>query len=633
MELHGNGAWYLRVSLDEEKQDVASQRGQVERWLQANELTVKPQHRYEDQEGYTPRHAPEIRPQWMKLQQAIKSGLVQWIIVADQNRIGGKDEWHYASIVHDFRTHGIRVFTVDGVELTGDGALAFFTGGIKAGASREELNTKSKAVIRGKREKAIAGEWQGGYVPYALDVVCFGENKKEKWRLRWHGHFQRERIWPDGKSERYDGKGNLPATENKDVLMLQPGEPSRVKTAQWIFETYATQSISPYQIAKSLNGRGIKQTYNDTWLGSHVSDILRNQAYMGKPAWNKSCQAVYYTDDGKETKPVQNRKQTKKQKTAWYFPAKPIFTPIIREETWNDVQKKLEKPVKSRAPKTQEIWLAGLVHCAHCHVRMRGQARTNYIQFLCQTGDKARMGKKVTCLRNSVHQEMIEEILDQYLADVGVALDTLIGAEKEPALLDTLKEEFDGCFKLYVEASSKMAAMVFPPKVNPDPIDSFLGGWNMPKGAGKTESFIAMYKAALEGKKPQLENDLAKLDADHNALMNTIGRFQGSPRALAKLQDQLMDIEAKMDQAEAAMTDHSETWQQQKIRTQEIRQAIATVQEEKPGLRAKSEALGKIIARIEVTFKPTGKKYPQAVPEFVTIIPHTGKEVRYAASS
>ena len=558
---------------------------------------------------------------YQRMMAAARAGLIQWVIVADQDRIGGKDEWHFASLIHDFRKSNVKVFTIDGAELTGDSTLSFFTGGLKAGASKESLHAKSKAVLRGKRSGAIAGEFQGGFVPYGLDVVCFAD-EVERWRLRWFGHFERKRIWPDGHTDDFNGKGNLPATEQKERLMLRPGDPERLKTVKWIFDTFANQSISSYQIAKALNERKIKPTYSDTWLGSHVSDVLRNNAYIGKPSWNKSGQGVYFEDDGTAIKPVQTSKDRRKPKTAWYMPEEAIFDPIIDQDTWYKVQAKLDQPKKKRNPKTAEMWLAGLVVCAGCGLRMRGQKRKHFCQFLCQTGDRRRIGKPGSCMRNTVHHDMIEEVIDKYLAEVGIALETLIKAQDDFGLLETLNEDFDNCFKLYVEASRMMGQTIQENK--PESLDDLTG-------LGKTGRFLKIYQDALQGNKATLQANFDALDEQHNEVMDKIGNFEGRTRALNKLQEELGALEKKMDIAEERMKDQTDAFTAQLARMAEIRRAISIIRDGKEtGLRARSEALRKIIDRIEVHFVPTGKAYPQSLPAVIQIFPKTGNDVRYA---
>jgi DNA invertase Pin-like site-specific DNA recombinase len=74
------GAWYARISLDESKQEIASQRANIERWLEQCGLTVQKDFRFEDAEGYTPRHRPEDRPAFQRLMESVRGGFVKWVV-------------------------------------------------------------------------------------------------------------------------------------------------------------------------------------------------------------------------------------------------------------------------------------------------------------------------------------------------------------------------------------------------------------------------------------------------------------------------------------------------------------------------------------------------------------------------
>jgi DNA invertase Pin-like site-specific DNA recombinase len=624
------GAWYARISLDEGVQEIDSQRDNIERWLSLHELTVLPQFRFEDAEGYTPRHRPDARPAFQRLMEAVRSGLVKWVIVDHQYRIGGEDEWHYASLIHQFRHAGCHVWSVSGELLTGDDGLAFFQGGFRAKSSQHEQHAKAHHVLRGMRRKAKAGVWTGGYVPYALDVVCY-KSGKEKWRLRWHGHFERVRMWPNGDTESFDGKGNMPAVEKEEVLRLAPGDAERVQVVQWLFERFATQSISTYQLAKALNERGVKPTYNKTWLASHVAAILTNPAYIGKPAWNKYGQGDFLEDLGngpQRVVPVRGRRT--RAKTAWVLPDEPVFTPIVAEQQWQAVQDKLGQPVKRRAPKTADLWLAGLVHCAHCGVRMRGQKRKRYSQFLCQTGDRRKIGvKDVACLRNTLHHEVVENVVGQWLADTGRSIDTLAEVQQtgDLGLLDTLEVEFQKCLDAYFASMVRQAD--FLQRVLPVEQQA-----EAPVGY----SLEALYRKTYLENAEELRQRLLALEAEHTQQMCLLERFQGTPRALKKKQEELAALEGQLDEIERLLSDVSADTGEQVRRLEQVRVLIQQASNQGQGerqVRAKAEAIRRLVERIDVFFTPTGKKYPQSLPDAVVIVPKAGAgpEVRYDVSA
>jgi DNA invertase Pin-like site-specific DNA recombinase len=621
------GAWYARISLDEGVQEIASQRDNLERWLAQFGLSVQSQFRFEDAAGYTPRHRPDDRPEFQRLMAAVRGGLVKWVVVDHQYRIGGKDEWHYASLIHQFRQAGCHVWTISGDLLTGGDGLAFFQGGFRAKSSEAEQEAKSHHVLRGMRRTAKAGEWTGGYVPYGLDVVCI-KGDVEKWRLRWHGHFQRTRIWPNGDIDTFDGKGNMPAVENKEVLRLAPGDPERLEVVRWLFERFATESISTYQLAKALNQRGVKPTYNETWLASHVVAILGNPAYVGKPAWNKFGQGEFLEDFGTgPQKVVAVRGRRTRAKAAWVLPDHPVFTPIITDRQWQAVQEKLGQPVKRRAPKTADLWLAGLVHCAHCGVRMRGQKRRRYSQFLCQTGDRRRMGvKDISCLRNTLHHEVVEEIVSRWLLETGKSMDTLAEAQQngDMGLLGTLEGEFKGCLDAYFAVVKRQC--------------DFIGRClpvEQQAEAPPDYSLDALYRKTYSASGEHLRQRLAELEAEHTHQMGFLERFQGIPRALKKKQEELAVLEAQLEETERLLTDVSGEAGEQIRRLEEVRALILQAESQGEGehhVRAKAEAIRRLVERIDVVFTPTGKKYPQSVPEAVVIVPKSGPEVRYDVS-
>lgn len=490
-------------------------------------------------------------------------------------------------------------------------------------------DASDEAVLRGMRRTAKAGEWTGGYVPYALDVVCY-KGDKEKWRLRWHGHFKRVRMWPNGDSDAFDGKGNMPAVENDEVLRLAPGDPERLEVVRWLFERFASESISTYQLAKALNQRGIKPTYNKTWLASHVAAVLSNPAYIGKPAWNKFGQGDFLEDLGEgpqKVVPVRGRRT--RAKIAWVLPAEPVFSPIISEDVWRRVQEKLEQPVKRRAPKTAELWLAGLVHCAHCGVRMRGQKRQRYSQFLCQTGDRRKMGvKDVPCLRNTLHHEVVEDVVKRWLAETGRSIDTLAEAKAtgDLGLLESLQGEFKTCLDAYFGVMMRQfhfLGRVLPTEQQVEAPPNF--------------SLDALYRKKFVENVEELRRQFAALEAGHTRQMGLLDRFQGTPWALKKKQQELAALEGQLEEIERLLSDVSGEASEKVRRLEQVRALIQQASSNGEGerqVRARAEAIRRLIERIDVYFTPTGKKYPQSVPEAVVIVPKegAGPEVRYDVS-
>lgn len=236
-----------------------------------------------------------------------------------------------------------------------------------------------------------------------------------------------------------------------------------------------------------------------------------------------------------------------------------------------------------------------------------------------------------------VHHELIEKVVEQYLTDIGEAVDTLIDANRtgDFGLLNSLQEEFSYTLHLSVHHNTEMFIFICEN-----------GGWDELskelKGGGILKitddffpKFIEHYRKTYAAKKDKKERELRKHEAAHDDLMKVIKRFKGAPRALEKKQAELLKVEAAIELVEKQLTDQSEIALQHRAQLDDLRDAIERAKKGKGkegGLRAKAEAVRRLIDRIDVEFQPTGKSYPQSVPIFIDVIPVEGAKVRYAVS-
>lgn len=269
---------------------------------------------------------------------------------------------------------------------------------------------------------------------------------------------------------------------------------------------------------------------------------------------------------------------------------------------------------------------------------MRGQKRPNYVQFLCQTGDKKKFGKKdIKCLRNTVHHELIEKVVEEYLTEIDVAVETLFEANRtgDFGLLDSLQEEFNYTL---MESQVHRKLMLFFINMNGggDELDKLLKGKSLQKLKEEFyPKFIELYRKTFASSKSEKEKELRELEAKHDQLMVMIERFRGAPRALEKKMVELRKVESDIELTEKELVDLSEIATQHLAQLADLRDAIAAAKKSKGkdgGLRFKAEAIRKLIDRIDVYFEPTGKKYPQSVPLWIEVIPVAGAKVRYAVS-
>src|SRR5262249_56386438 len=80
-----------------------------------------------------------------------------------------------------------------------------------------------------------------------------------------------------------------PKAQADEVLRVAPSkDPARVDAAVGVFRRFATESVSQAALAHDLNARGFRNGYGGHFQGHHVRSMLRNPAYTGVYAWNRT---------------------------------------------------------------------------------------------------------------------------------------------------------------------------------------------------------------------------------------------------------------------------------------------------------------------------------------------------------
>lgn len=455
-------ATYIRVSSD--TQDVTRQRESIGQWSAKHGWTIG--HFFEDSEGRNPRDQAAKRAGFQRMLDAVKTGLVKRIVVDSLDRFGTRDAYELGKFLTLLRDHGCQLWSVAQGHLTADDDATTLTNVLGALTSTREQKEKALRNIGGKVQKAKLGEYQGGYPPYGLDVVCFG-GAVEKWRVHFVGHFERIKIYPTGKRETFSGKNNFPAKDATDVLRYRPTiDQARLEVVLSIFEWFATEAISPGQIADRLNALGKVTTVASPWNKVIVRQMLANPIYIGFPSWNKRAGSRFKEYVGGEIQDVTKTKGRKRTTDDYVQPSKQEFPPLIDSDTWDKVQAKLQatKQRTKRAPQVSELWLKGFLVCGHCNKPMRAvgpQPRMEYGTYIC--GTYGTYGKKnaTGCRCHRVKHPVLEAIVDKYLSETGQEVGELVGVGA-----DLFDDSLNNWLQTATERNrlwSKMQATASPP--------------------------------------------------------------------------------------------------------------------------------------------------------------------------
>jgi DNA invertase Pin-like site-specific DNA recombinase len=672
--LIGPGGWYIRVSGDE--QDTESQRQAVERWLSHHGLSVVPQFRFED-DGFE-RDRPEERPEFMRMLRCAEAGLVKWIVADRQDRFGTKNKHQFIYYMHLLREAGCEFITTDGKVWTDDNLTTFFEGGMGAETSEKEQKEKSHRTLRGKISKAKKGEYQGGHIAFGMDVVCFDASGMEKWRVVIDGRklvatkpgkggkkrrvysLRRLKVTPGGNTEVFEGHRTFPASETTDTLEVRPSnDKTRLDAVVEVFKKSAEEATCPTVLANYLNTLGIKPYYAERWEHYHVREMLKNPIYTGRQRWNSHGQGRFHEFVGSVEQVVKNPSGGRiRSQDDWVLSDRQLFAPVVPLDVWETVQDKLKKePPKRRSPRSPDLWFAGLVYCANCGQPMRGMQRPTRSEYFCTTYAKNK--KNGTCLRHAVNHKEVEEHVQRFLTEAGREAAVMLEAQRtgNTALLKPYEEKhkavFTDCmgplvkimatlardkgeggefFKQWVAANTKLDD-TGPPSQNMQQVaDEFVGLF---------QPLQQMYDLLFTRNSAVVRQRLAAVQAEHRKLTKNVLNLDPTvaKRAIQQANEEIGELEQEMERLEGDLVNYSEVFDRRNAELRAVSTAFDTAEaalnDPAASNRRKANAVRACIQQIDLTFQPTGKKYPKSELVKVEIIPveQPGPEYPNGASS
>lgn len=651
----GMGAFYIRVSDDE--QDTKRQLEAIQRWLNKHGLAV-PEHCQFMDEGFV-RDLPQLRPDFERMVKMVDAGLLRWIVADRQDRFGSKDKYQFISYMHRLREGKCRFLTVDDKCWNDDSMMSFMEGGFGAETSEKEQKEKGWRVLGGQIEKARRGEWSGGHIAYGMDVACYDKTKHEKWRVIIEGRdligkkpgkggklrrvysTRRLKLFPDGSTERFDGVRNFPASERDDILCQTPSkDTTKLAVIREVFAKFATEDISPTQIAAFLNSLGVPHHYADRWEHYHVREMLKNPIYTGYQRWNSNGQGRFYEYLDGEPRPVDDTNGRRERgKDDWVLSDHRLFNPLISNDVWEAVERRFaENPRKTRSPRSADLWLSNLLYCAHCDQPMRGMQRPTRTEYFCSTYAKTK--GDCDCLRHCVNHDVVEAEIRRHLEESGQEASVILEAQ-QTGNMELLKPYEDKHLHNILRCGEALTNMIRS-VVRHDDWEDMLRRCGAKKGKKKPPESLdefhedwrqfwlpvqKAYELFFQRDQQVTEDRLRQLDEEHTQLTNRVLNLdpQTGKRAIEKANARIAELEDQMMAVEQGLTNWSARYQE--IREEmfshvyALKAATEALDDPDADNRRKARAVRKCIQKVNLTFQPTGKKYPTSELVEIEIIP------------
>jgi DNA invertase Pin-like site-specific DNA recombinase len=686
LDLTGVGAAYVRVSGD--RQELQRQLDSLSAFEKRHKVKVADRRRYEDHG--LPRDLSAKRPDWQRMMRAAESGALKWIAVDQIDRFGFADEWELAEMVLRLRRAGCKLYDTRDEEWTSSGALTIFRTALAGQSSHAEQVNKSHRVLGGMVAKARAGEWMGGPPRLGLDVGCFDRpTGKELWRVVWQGRdkvgttkrrgkdrpaylVRRVRVYPNGTTEQLNGEvEKFRQSKETQVMHVVPTrDKAKLDAARAVFQRFATESITFYDIAKWLNGLGIRNSMGNRFQGCEVQRMLRDEVYLGYPCFAKRRAGRFHRHDADggvvELEGTLRGKDTRADPADVIRCATRLFEPLIDRPTWDKVQKKLRsRETKNHAPRNPSLYLKGLVVCAGCGKPM--QSRGDRMEYYCGTWDNHRTHGNLDdcpCERNGVPQTVIEDHLGRYLDEAGKRLDLLTEGLSTASLTDRLAEQEGDAWRGFAEALERLENYLrqYHPAEYDEICEAYATDHEDPEGdplppgtnladllgeegrlafekhkddpttpGGFVDACLSRYRRCFDPK--AVDAELARLRADHDARVEgwrdlpTARAKETAKAKLAALESRIGELEKQREDAAGVVESY---WKQML----DLQRALADAREAltseggTQALRRKAESLRGLLCRIECEFTPlsgtVGRGLPRSKLVGLTFVPVAG---------
>jgi hypothetical protein len=206
-------------------------------------------------------------------------------------------------------------------------------------------------VLGGQALKAAAGRLLGGYRPYGYRA-------------------EYEAVCEPGRPPKLVPVRLVPDGHKADVV-------------RWLFERYASGTVTLMDLVRELNERGAPPPARPTarkdrrglprrWTHQAVSAILRNPRYTGCVVWNRTSRGKYHgLVAGRPDAPARGGRRVN-DRADWTV-VEGRHEPLVSRETFDRVQDRL-RANRGGGPRTSRrgYLLSGLLVCEHCGRTLRG---------------------------------------------------------------------------------------------------------------------------------------------------------------------------------------------------------------------------------------------------------------------
>lgn len=331
------------------------------------------------------------RPEIQKLLSEVEQGVYEGVLVMDADRLARGDSVDQGLVARAFRLTGTKIITPRKIyDPNSEFDEEYFE--FELFMARREYKLINRRIQRGRVASVNEGRYIGSAAPYGYDRVKI-----------------------------IGGKG----------YTLKPNKEAAI--VKYIFERYLDCGGTG-KVASELNDIGIPARKGKTWSRATVIGILKNPVYIGKIRWS-------YRKNVKQSRGGQIVTQRKANKN--YILADGLHEPIINEDLFDRVQKKMSENIKKpvNSSKVLRNPFTGLLYCKICGGRMTRlgkNAHTEYDSLKCAD-------VKCRCVSSplSTVEKAVIDALEQWLCGYDVTVEAVVEVSENHCanILEELSKE------------------------------------------------------------------------------------------------------------------------------------------------------------------------------------------------
>jgi len=228
---------------------------------------------------------------------------------------------------------------------------------------------------------------------------------------------------------------------------VQQINPEEAKIVKEIYQMYLDGNVSYASIARNLNHRGIKPRRGGAWHHHSIQGILSNPNYIGKVRYSLADAERYFEAEGKHE-------------------------PIISEEMYNEVQKKIAKIKRvayTKRPK-ENSYFCGVLYCAKCGAKLQTNANYKKDKKTYKAGYRCPNIYKGLCNTSRFSHEKMEGAFNEYIDNIeditAKPEDLQQEKDKQESINALLREEYEGAITKLMKREKELQSLYINERIS-----------------------------------------------------------------------------------------------------------------------------------------------------------------------